>query len=125
MDKILDNTEYEQYLILSRELSNAIAKDASGPLIEGGLIGIFRRNTQLNKLLSSKSPQERATIEAELNRLSTSFQMQEPNFIAKIFGARGKGYMKDVYGRNIDVRRQKTAIAETLSVAALSLLMSG
>jgi len=33
--------------------------------------------------------------------------------------------MKDVYGRTIDVRRQKTAIAETLSVAALSLLISG
>jgi len=88
MNKVLENKEYEQYLILSRELSNAIAKDASGPLIEGGLIGIFRRNTQLNKLLSSKSPEERARIEAELDRLSSSFSMKEPNFIAKIFGAR-------------------------------------
>ncbi len=125
MNTILANKEYEQYLVLSNELSNAIARDASGPLIEGGLVGIFRRNTHLNKLLSSKSPEERARIETELDRLSGSFQMQEPNFIAKIFGARGKGYMKDVYGRKIDVRRQKTALAETLSVAALSLLISG
>ena len=125
MNKILKNTEYGEYLILNRELSNAIAKDTSGYLIEGGLIGIFRRNTHLNKLLSSKSPSERARIESELDLLSKSFKMKEPNFLAKMFGARGNGYMKDVMGRKIDVRRQKTALIETLSAAAISLLISG
>ncbi len=85
MNKILENKEYEQYLILNRELSNAIAKDASGPLIESGLIGLFRTNPHLNKLLLSKSPAERARIETQLDLLSKSFKIQEPNLIARFF----------------------------------------
>lgn len=83
MNKILSNTQYREYLILNRELSNAIAKDASGPLIESGLIGLFKTNPQLNQLLLSKSPAERARIERELDLLTKSYKIEEPNLIGK------------------------------------------
>lgn len=125
LDAVLNDTDYYRYLALKWEVSKAIERDVSGSLIEGGLAGIIWQNNNIKKFLDKKPAAEQKEIRAELDRLSQSYVIEDPGMLRKIFGARSQQNVRDVLNGSFVSKRRKSAVIETLSIAALSLVMSG